>query len=111
MKIFTISSNDANQRLDKFLKKLLPNASLTLIYKLNRKNCVKVDGKRRDNEYRINEGEEIKLFVNDEDYAKIAEQVEKKIYIAGNELKKPDIVYEDKDLLIMNKEPGILVHP
>ena len=106
MKIFTISQNDANQRLDKFLKKLLPNASLTLIYKLNRKNCVKVDGKRRDNEYRLIEGEELKLFVNDEDFAKMSEQViVHKPENSNNALRKADIVYEDSDLLIVNKEP------
>ena len=38
MKQFTITENDANQRLDKFLKKLLPNASKTLIFKFNRKD-------------------------------------------------------------------------
>ena len=82
MKNFIITQNDANQRLDKFLKKLLPNASLKIIYKKKKKNCVKVDGKRRDNEYRLVEGEEIKLFVNDEDYAKLAEQIQKKITLS-----------------------------
>jgi 23S rRNA-/tRNA-specific pseudouridylate synthase len=43
MKIFKIEENDAAQRLDKFLKKLLPNSSLSLIYKINRKNKVKVN--------------------------------------------------------------------
>jgi 23S rRNA pseudouridine955/2504/2580 synthase len=43
MQIFKILDNDSNQRLDKFLKKLLPNASLSLIYKLNRKNKIKVN--------------------------------------------------------------------
>jgi 23S rRNA pseudouridine955/2504/2580 synthase len=43
MEIFKIFDNDSNQRLDKFLKKLLPNANLSLIYKLNRKNKIKVN--------------------------------------------------------------------
>jgi 23S rRNA-/tRNA-specific pseudouridylate synthase len=42
MKQYTITSNDADQRLDKFLKKLLPNASLSYIYKLSRKGNIKV---------------------------------------------------------------------
>jgi 23S rRNA-/tRNA-specific pseudouridylate synthase len=42
MKLFTITENDANQRLDKFLKKLLPNATKSLIYKFNRKDKIKV---------------------------------------------------------------------
>jgi 23S rRNA-/tRNA-specific pseudouridylate synthase len=60
MKQFTITENDANQRLDKFLKKLLPNASKTLIFKFNRKDKIKVKFeesqgkfKKRDNEYKI----------------------------------------------------------
>ena len=42
MKIFTIEENDANGRLDKFLKKLFPSASISLIYKLNRKDKIKI---------------------------------------------------------------------
>ena len=57
MQIFKIEENDANQRLDKFLKKLFPNATRSLIYKLNRKDKIKVknisDGekfRKKDNE-------------------------------------------------------------
>ncbi len=42
MKQYRITSNDADQRLDKFLKKLFPNASRSLIYKLNRKGNIKI---------------------------------------------------------------------
>jgi pseudouridylate synthase len=42
MQVFKIEENDANQRLDKFLKKLFPNATRSLIYKLNRKDKIKV---------------------------------------------------------------------
>jgi 23S rRNA-/tRNA-specific pseudouridylate synthase len=42
MRLFKITENDANQRLDKFLKKLLPNASKSLIFKFNRKDKIKV---------------------------------------------------------------------
>ena len=68
MKQFIITSNDANQRLDKFLKKLMPNAALSLIYKLNRKNNVKVNRRREDNEYKIQEGDTVELFIKDEEY-------------------------------------------
>jgi 23S rRNA pseudouridine955/2504/2580 synthase len=60
MKLFKITENDADQRLDKFLKKLLVNATRSLIYKFNRKNKIKIkfdgsDGKfkKRDNEYKL----------------------------------------------------------
>jgi 23S rRNA-/tRNA-specific pseudouridylate synthase len=42
MKVFKIKENDANQRLDRFLKKLFPNATRSLIYKLNRKEKIKI---------------------------------------------------------------------
>jgi len=53
MKQFNISENDSGQRLDKFLRKLFPNASSSLIYKFNRKNKIKVNNKRKDNEYKL----------------------------------------------------------
>ena len=68
MKTFIIEENDANQRLDKFLKKLLIHSSLSLIYKINRKNKVKVNSKREDNEYKLQVGDEIKLFLNDNEF-------------------------------------------
>jgi len=60
MQIFKIEENDANQRLDKFLKKLFPNATRSLIYKLNRKDKIKVKNisdlekfRKKDNEYKL----------------------------------------------------------
>ncbi len=112
MKQFTITANDANQRLDKFLKKLMPNAALSLIYKLNRKNSVKVNRKREDNEYKLEEGDSVELFIKDEEYALLT-AVNKPVSSNPNKerLSPKDIVYEDGDLLIVNKNPGTIVHP
>lgn len=111
MKIFKITQNDANQRLDKFLKKLLPNSSLSLIYKINRKNKVKVNGKRQDNEYKIQENDEIKLFLNDEEFETLSKKIEQKPIFLNQKLDKKDIIYEDGELLIINKNPNLIVHP
>lgn len=112
MKQFTITSNDANQRLDKFLKKLMPNAALSLIYKLNRKNSVKVNRKRQDNEYKIQEGDSIELFIKDEEYMALTTPKQAVPQKSGKEgLDRKDIVYEDGELLIVNKNPGTIVHP
>ena len=46
MKTFTIGTNDANQRFDKYLKKLLPNASVSFLYKMLRKKNITLDGKK-----------------------------------------------------------------
>ncbi|MDD5377022.1 MAG: RluA family pseudouridine synthase [Candidatus Gracilibacteria bacterium] len=112
MKQFTITSNDANQRLDKFLKKLMPHAALSLIYKLNRKNAVKVNRKREDNEYKIQEGDVIQLFIKDEEYAILTTVAKPLLQKSSREgLDPKGIVYEDKELLIVNKNPGVIVHP
>lgn len=120
MKLFTISQNDAEQRLDKFLKKLFPRATRSLIYKFNRKGKIKVQNsgtegfQKRDNEYRLQVGDVVKIFLSDKDFDELAEasvnsevrNVELKV-----KLNPKDIVYEDGDLLVLNKNPGINVHP
>lgn len=114
MKQFTIEENDANQRLDKFLKKLFPSATRSLIYKLNRKGNIKINWKKQDNEYKLQIWEEIKIFVSDDDFVKMsAEEIkESQAEISGKEkLDKKDIVFEDAGLLVVNKNPGINVHP
>lgn len=111
MKIFKIEENDANQRLDKFLKKLLPNSSLSLIYKINRKNKVKVNSKRQDNEYKIQINDEIKIFLNDDEFNILTAKKEEEKENKSSFLDKKDIIYEDGDLLIINKNPGTIVHP
>ena len=114
MKQFIITSNDANQRLDKFLKKLLPNAALSLIYKLNRKNNVKINRKREDNEYKLQEGDKLELFIKEEEYMALTmNKVPAPLRgtCIKDKLNPKDIVYEDGDLLIVNKNPGIIVHP
>ena len=62
MKEISISANDAGQRLDRFLKKYLANAPLSAIYKLIRKD-VKVDGRRRREDYSLSEGEVLQIFL------------------------------------------------
>ena len=89
MEIFKIEENDANQRLDKFLKKLFPNATRSLIYKLNRKEKIKIkpssltlfteeEGdnsnkfKKKDNEYKLQIWDEVKIFLSDEEFEKLS---------------------------------------
>lgn len=115
MKQFTIEENDANQRLDKFLKKLFPSATRSLIYKLNRKGNIKINWKKQDNEYKLQIWEEIKIFVSDDDFIKMSAPESPGFWDHGVEnkykLDKNDIVFEDGWLLVVNKNPGINVHP
>lgn len=119
MKLFKIEENDANQRLDKFLKKLFPNATRSLIYKFNRKDKIKIKFewsewkfKKRDNEYKLQIWDEIKIFLKNEDFNSLSE-IKREIIIPEKweKFNKDNIVYEDWDLFIINKEPWINVHP
>ncbi|MGE4444255.1 MAG: RluA family pseudouridine synthase [Candidatus Altimarinota bacterium] len=111
MKQFTITENDAGQRLDKFLKKIFPNASASLVYKINRKNKIKINGKKQDNEYKLQVGEEIKIFLNDDEFQTLSQKQEVKKEESREKFDTKNIVYEDGDILVINKEPGINVHP
>ncbi len=118
MKQFTITENDANQRLDKFLKKLFPRATRGLLFKFNRKDKIKVkfDGsewkfKKRDNEYKLQVWDEIKIHLSDNDFDELSKEEETKKVKSWEKFDKKDIVFEDNDLLVINKNTGINVHP
>lgn len=103
MKEYKISKQESNQRIDKFIKKCLPNAPLSLIYKVFRKKDVKVNGKRINNiQYIINEGDQIQIYIPDN------------ALFESNEIKENipvtfEVVYEDEHLLVCNKPVGLLV--
>jgi len=117
MKIFDIEENDANQRLDKFLKKLFPAATRSLIYKFNRKWKIKVLNKwadwfkKRDNEYKIEIWDKIKMFLSDKDFEELRILPEPKDLGIITKFDKNNIVYEDDELLVINKNSWINVHP
>jgi len=117
MKSYLITSNDSDQRLDKFLKKLLPNASLSYIYKLIRKGNIKLislDWKKikQNKDYKLIDGEQVQIFLSDSDIQALTALTPKPSPKGRGEwLSKTDISYEDQDLLIVNKNPGCNVHP
>ena len=111
MKQITITSNDAGRRLDRFLRKYLKNASLGQIYKIIRKD-VKVDGKRKGEEYMLSEGEVLTLYISDEEFEKLSGgSSAAEGAAAGRKAKKQfKIVYEDENILIADKPYGLLTH-
>lgn len=111
MKQFIIEENDSNQRLDKFLKKLFKNATRGLIFKLNRKWKVKVNWKKKDNEYKLEIWDEVKVFLRDDEFNELTTEIKQVVIPISEKLNKKDIVYEDKDVLVINKNPGLNVHP
>ena len=70
MKSFKISKNDANQRLDKFISKAVPNLPKALMYKYIRTKRIKVNSKRAQISTRLNEGDTVDMYINDEFFSK-----------------------------------------
>lgn len=105
MKSFKISKLEANQRVDKYVKKYLSNAPLSFIYKLFRKKDVKINSHWVKENYIIQEGDEICIYVTDSQIEEFTKEKE----IEKIPLSHP-IVYEDENILIINKPRGLLVH-
>ena len=107
MRKLTIGSNDAGQRLDKFLTKSFKTMPKSLMYKYIRKKCIKVNGKKCDIDTRLCEGDELTFFIKDEFF----EKQEETVYDFMKAPSKLDIVYEDDHIMLLNKKPGLIVHP
>ena len=107
MQEFTITKNDAGQRLDRWLGKAVPLLPAPLAQKYIRLKRVKVNGKGAQRDYRLNVGDLLQLYINDEFFDKPREDN------AFLSVFKPqlDIVYEDENIMVCNKRPGLLCHP
>ena len=106
MKESTIGKNDAGQRLDRFLSKVIPLLPDSLLHKYIRIKRVKCNGKAVARDYRLNTGDVLSLYINDEFFEKPREDN------AWLKIGKPNlhIVYEDDNILLLDKKPGILCH-
>lgn len=105
MREIIIHKNENEQRLDRFLQKYLNMAPRNFIFKMIRKKNIKVNNKRANQETMIYEGDRIQLYLSDETINKfIAEKKPIKSKLT------PNIIYEDKNILLINKEVGVLSH-
>ena len=107
MKEFTIGPNDAGQRLDRFLAKAVPLLPASLAQKYIRLKRIKLGGKRADRDTRLKEGDVLQLYINDEFFDKPRED-NAYLTVANPKL---TIVYEDEHILLVDKRPGLAVHP
>ena len=105
MKEITINKSDACGRLDKYLKKLMPAASSGFIYKMLRKKNIVLNGKKAEGNELLGEGDVIKIFFSDETYAAMTAGREKAV---NESVKRLPVVYEDDDILILDKPSGML---
>lgn len=106
MREFTIQKNDAGQRLDRFIAKNLPLLPPALLQKYIRLKRVKVNGKGSKRDVRLNVGDVLQLYINDEFFEKPSEE---NLFLSIFQ-PKLTIVYEDDNLLLVDKRPGISVH-
>ncbi len=106
MKSFVIGKNDADQRLDKFITKNCPSLPKSLMYKAIRTKDIKVNGKRAEISTRLNVGDTVTAYLKDEFFVNSAPKYD---FLSSND--KLDIVYEDENILLVDKRQGILVHP
>ncbi len=106
MREFIVSNQEAGQTLEKYTKKLLVNAPLSFIYKIFRKEDVRVNGKHTKKETILNEGDVIALYIREEAFDS---------FLYSDTLNADDsikdwILYEDENILAINKPRGILVN-
>ena len=103
---FTISENDQNKRLEKFVRKVLVKAPSSFIYKLFRKKDIKVNKKPKPADYITQIDDVIQIYITKDQEMEFIE----KLSINVSNRKQFDVIYEDDNILIVNKPTNLLVH-
>lgn len=104
MREILIGANDAGQRIDKFIIKAFPSFPKSMLYKLIRKKKITVNRKRTHENYVLSDGDIILVFAPDDLFG------DNDSSFASRRLPYPDIVYEDENVMIVQKPSGLLVH-
>lgn len=105
MKSFIIHKNDANQRLDKYIAKSLPALPCALMYRYIRLKRIKVNGKRAEISYRLQNGDLVEIYINDEFFVLPEDRFD-----FLNAPENLDILYEDENIMLLDKDVGLLSH-
>ena len=111
MKKIIVSPNEAGQRMDKLLAKYLSVAPKSFFYKMLRKKNIKLNGARAEGNEKLNIGDEITLFLSDDTIQKLSgnkEEVQDEFLRLSKEAIPFEVIYEDHDVLFVNKPSGIL---
>lgn len=112
---FQIGENEAGQRFDKYLKKLLKGAPDSFLYKMLRKKNITLNGKKSDGREPLAVGDTVRLFLSEETYAKFSGSAPaqadmdttpyEQAYAAFGSL---SVIFENRDILVVDKPSGIL---
>lgn len=113
MREFSIQKNEAGQRLDKYLKKLLGNAPGSFLYKMLRKKNIVLNDKKADGSQKLKEGDIVKVYVSEETFLKFSSRQAGENLSFGLPAVRMDglpfaILYEDEDMLAIDKPSGML---
>lgn len=115
MKLVIINESEAGQRLDKYLNKLLKEAGKSFLYKMLRKKNITLNNKKADGSEHLQAGDEIRLYFSDETYEKFAgtsripgAAAPPPCSSSPSKLPPVKIIYQDADVMIVNKPAGIL---
>jgi 23S rRNA pseudouridine955/2504/2580 synthase len=104
MKELTIRQTEAGQRLDKFLSRCLPGAGQGFLYKMLRKKNIVLNDHKAGGRELLAAGDRVKLYFSDETFAKFAKVAQEE----GPILEKGYVLYEDDQLILVNKPAGML---
>ncbi len=110
MRTLTVRENDAGQRADKFLSKTLVNLPQSLLYKYFRKKCIKINGVKADSNAVLHVGDVLQLYISDEFFPDADAKKELTFMREGVTLHENEIIYEDSNIIIIDKPQGELVH-
>ncbi len=102
-----LNENDGGQRLDKFLQKTVRDLPMSLMYKYIRTKRIKVNGKKAKQDMKLSAGDVIELYIPEEF---TSAEKKTKTDTFSHVTEKPDIVYEDENIIICDKRPGLLSH-
>lgn len=106
MKSFTILPNDAGQRLDKFITKTVPTLPPALMYKYIRTKRIKVNRKRAEISLRLQCGDLVDMYIDNAFFTDTPKNYD--FLNASGPLR---ILYEDNNILLLDKKQGLLCHP
>ena len=113
-KIFIEHPSDTGQRIDRFLKKYFPNIALGAIYKMLRTGKIKINGKKKDQTYKIELWDEVQFWLSDEEIVNLKEiSINQKAQYTtvSKENISLEVLFEDDYLMVINKPSWMNVHP
>ena len=103
MRELNITTREEGQRLDKILSKYLNKAPKSFVYKMLRKKNIKLNGKKATGNEKLSQGDQVCIYLAEDTINKFREEVK-----AGKQKIKLDVLYEDENVIMVNKPWGIL---